>query len=238
MTLLNPAWLIAAGAAALGVMLLHLIVTREPDVAELPTARFAPDQVIEARTRRLTPRDLPLMLLRVAIVLTAGLALAHPVLRPPRRALGRVVVVDRSRAVADPREAAGSAASLLRAGDLLLLFDSVAGAPLEDGPDSLAGLVTSSAAGRLSPALIAALRAASTLSDRVDSIGLVLVSPLVAEEFDAATDSIRRLWPGGIRVIRIAAARDSTGSRRMSFEGGPDDQLRLALPAEFVESGS
>jgi hypothetical protein len=47
------------------------------------------------------------------------------------------------------------------------------------------------------------------MRDRVDSVELVIVSPLMDEEYDAATDSIRKLWPGRARVIRTGARIDS-----------------------------
>jgi len=34
---------------------------------------------------------------------------------------------------------------------------------------------------------------------------LIIVSPFAAEEFDAATDSVRRLWAGSARVVRAGA---------------------------------
>ena len=48
------------------------------------------------------------------------------------------------------------------------------------------------------------------LRDNVDSVELVIVSPLLVEEWDAATDSIRKLWPGRARVVRVQARADSS----------------------------
>jgi len=43
----------------------------------------------------------------------------------------------------------------------------------------------------------------------VDSVEMVVVSPFVGEEYDAATDSIRSLWPGHVSPVRVAAAASS-----------------------------
>jgi hypothetical protein len=58
--------------------------------------------------------------------------------------------------------------------------------------------------------LIGAVRAGSALRDKADSIELVIVSPLLAEAWDGATESIRKLWPGRARLVRIAARTDSS----------------------------
>jgi hypothetical protein len=60
--------------------------------------------------------------------------------------------------------------------------------------------------GNLSAALIAALRAGSSLRDRADSLQLVIVSPFAKEELDAATDSIRKLWPGKATLVRVGSS--------------------------------
>ena len=40
---------------------------------------------------------------------------------------------------------------------------------------------------------------------------LTLVSPLTAEEVDAATDSIHALWPGAVRLVRVRASPVDSG---------------------------
>ncbi len=238
MSFLLPGFLAAAGAIAAATTLLHFIVTREPDLWRLPTARFAPERAIQARSRALQPKDLLLLAVRVALVLAVGAALARPLLSPARRDRVRIVLLDRSRAVASVREAADSARTLLGDRDLLIVFDSAA-TLLESGvSDSLERLSLSTRTGRLSTGLIRALRAASWIRDRADSIELVVVSPLVREEIDAATDSLRALWPAGIRLVRTAARIDSGAWPPVTFEGAADDPLRLALPSRVSASGS
>jgi hypothetical protein len=61
------------------------------------------------------------------------------------------------------------------------------------------------------------------------SRGLVVVSPLAAVEWDAATDSLRALWPGRVRLIRVAAAVDTGGARSgLAIVGAEDDPVRVA----------
>src|SRR5260370_22370388 len=114
----------------------------------------------------------------------------------------------RSRGVANASEAADSVKRLYRAGDAVIAFDSTAHAFGAKSFDSLSVARRVDARGNISAALIASLREASTLRAKVDSMELVIVSPLLDEERDAATDSIRKLWPGHARFVRIAARSD------------------------------
>ena len=227
MTFLAPGFLYAALAVAAGIAALHFIVTRQPRAAVLPTARFVPDSPATAIVRDARPSDLLLMLLRMLIVLAAGAALARPVIKPSREPSGRVFLVDASRAVADTREAADSLKRLYRAGDAVIVFDS--SARTLRSADSLATIKRAAVRGNLSGALIASLRAASSMRDRVDSVDLVLVSPFAGEEFDAATDSIRKLWKGRARLIRTNARVDTTLARGNAIElrSSSDDALAV-----------
>ena len=229
MSFLFPGFLAAAGAVAAAAAVLHLIVTREPDLFRLPTARFAPERAIQARARAVQPSDLLLLAVRMALVLAVGAALARPIVSPPRSDLVRIVLLDRSRAAASAGEAADSARTVLGERDLLIVFDSAATLVASGAADSLQRLSLTETRGRLSTALVSALRTVSSIRDRADSIELVLVSPLVGEEVDASTDSLRALWPAGIRLIRTAARADSV-TASVTLEGAPDDPLRLALP--------
>jgi hypothetical protein len=226
---LAPWFLAAGGAAALAVLVLHLIVTREPAVTRLPTARFAPDREIEARAPALEPRDLVLFLLRAGAVLAAAAALAGPMLKPGRRPLLRVVLLDRSGYVARPSEASDSARTLLRAGDLLVLFDSAGRLASTDSIAPSGIGARTGAPGNISAALVTALRAAASHRDRADSIQLILISPVAAAELDAATDSVRARWPAGIRLVRIAGDTGITAS--LEWVAPAADPLRVALPA-------
>ena len=231
MTFLAPGFLWAAALVAAGIVALHFIVTRQPRATVLPTARFVPDSAATATVRDTRPSDLLLMLLRVLVVLAAGAALAQPVIRPSRRADARLFLMDASRSVANVGEAADSVKKLYRAGDAIIVFDSAARSLGAAGSDSLASVRRADARGNLSAALIASLREASVARDRTDSLELVIVSPFVEEEHDAATDSIRKLWPGRARLVRVTARADSA-----SIEGGAieiqasaDDPLAVAV---------
>lgn len=236
MSFLLPGFLAAAGAIASAVVILHFIVTREPDLLRLPTARFAPERAIQARARALEPSDLLLLALRVALVLVAGAALARPVVLPPRRDLIRIVLLDRSRGAVNAREAVDSARTVLGERDILILFDSATTVVASDAADSLSRLSLTGRPGRVSTALISGLRTASQLRNQADSIELVVISPLAEEEVDAATDSLRNLWPAQIRFIRTTARADSAAPA-VTFDGPPDDPLRLALPVANAGAG-
>ncbi len=210
MSFLAPGFLVAAGLAALAVVGLHFLSTRDPRLELLPTARFLPDVAVRATATAIRPTDLRLMLLRAAMVLVVGSALARPVITPPRQPVARIVAVDVSRAVGRPAELADSAQARLADAAAVILFDSTAREVPEGASDSLrtladAGARAAAPRGSLSAAFIAASRAAARLRDRADSLELVVVSRFVAEERDAATSKIRALWPGRVTTVQVAA---------------------------------
>jgi hypothetical protein len=209
-TFLSPVFLWGAIAAAIGIITLHFLVTKQPKASVLPTARFVPDSPATATARDARPSDLLLMLLRIIVVLAAGAALAKPIMKPGKEPLRRIFLVDVSRSVVTVGEATDSVAAAYRDGDLVVAFDSSVRVLGPDLRDSLSSVRVADTRGNLSAALIASLRAASDLRDKADSIELVIVSPLLAEEHDAATDSIRKLWPGRARIARVAARADSS----------------------------
>jgi hypothetical protein len=246
LTFAQPWALLAAVGAAGIIVALHFIARRRPRAMAFPTARFVPARSVRAPSRSTRPADIPLLLLRVLALLLLGAAFAQPALQPERRPIARVVALDLSasgRAVGDARD---SAARYLRAGDLLVVFDSTARLITGDPRDSLDALEGSQAAGSLSAALAASTRAAASLRDRADSVELVLVSPFAAEEWDGATRALRKLWPGRARLVATAVASDSTarGSARIDAarpvveEGGGDDDPLSALAALMHDTAS
>jgi Aerotolerance regulator N-terminal len=234
MTFLAPLFLLGAAAGALLVVALHFIVTRDPRALPFPTARFAPERPPLARARALRLEDLLLLFLRVGVVAAVGVALAGPVVRPPRRAMARVLLLDRSRAVGRADEVVDSARALLGSRDGLVLFDSAATVVPAD-QSSLGGLAVTPRRGRLSAALIASLRVASSLRNAADSVEIALVSPLAAEEMDRATDSIRALWPGRLRLVRVSGRTPAPAAAALVVDADTDDPLRMALPARIPE---
>ena len=207
MSWLHPGFLVAGVAAVLAVVALHLIMHRLPPVTHFPTARFVPPGTARAIRRALRPDDLLLLAMRAAMVLLVGAALARPVMSPDRRAVATVAVLDRSRAIANVGEVRDSVRSVLSAGDVLVVVDSVA-RPVAVPFDSLDVIERTGARGNLTGAIVAAIHAAADLRDVADSIEIALVTPALAEEIDAATHSVRATWPGRMRIVRVAA--DST----------------------------
>ncbi len=209
MTFLAPGFFVASLAVAAAVVALHFIVTRQPRAGVLPTARFVPDLPATATARATRPSDLLLMLLRVLIVLAIGAGLARPIFKPSRQASARVIVADGSRSVTDAPALRDSVKQYYRDGDAIVVFDSAARVLRGKSSDSLTRINPSKALGNLSAGLIAAFRAASALRDNADSLELVVVSPLAVNEADAATDSIRSLWPGRARVVRSGVSESA-----------------------------
>ena len=214
MILLAPAFLIAAGIVAAGVVGLHFLSTREPDTELLPTVRFVPDVPLQATTVTVRFTDPWLLVLRVLLILLLGAALARPLIHPLAQTVARIAVVDVSRAVANPGELADSARGHVEGAAAVVLFDDRAREIGRGAADTLAALRSgprddSATRGSLSSALIAALRIASRLRDGADSLQLVVVSPFAREERDAATERIRALWPGRIDVVRAGGAAPS-----------------------------
>jgi hypothetical protein len=202
MTFLAPGFFFASLAIAAAVVALHFIVTRQPRAAIFPTARFVPDLPATATAKATRPSDIRLMLLRVLLVLAAGAGLARPILKPSRGKEARVILVDVSRSSKDSAAVRDSVRSLYRNHDVIVAFDS--SSRVFSG-DSIESLHFTRGRGNLSAALIAAMRAGSSLRNRADSVALVIISPFAQEELDAATDSVRRLWPGGAKIVRAGA---------------------------------
>jgi hypothetical protein len=228
MTFLAPAYLLAAGLAALAVVGLHFLSAHEPPSAPLPTTRFIPDSQVQAFALTVRLSEVPLLLLRVVLILLIGAALARPVWTAERMQTARIVAVDVSRAIGSPRELIDSAGRYVEGAAAVLLFDhEVRTLRPEVAAETLAAWAAAhdtarseGARGRrasLSAAFIAASRAAARLRDRADSLELVVVSGFVEEQRDAATLATRALWPGGVRLVPVARARPAgagDGERR------------------------
>lgn len=213
---LHPGFLYAAMGVAAGIVALHFLVTEQPKTGMLPTVRFFPDLPARATTLTLRLSDLLLLAMRVLTVLLVGAAFAQPRINATHRTVARIVAVDLSNGSKSLREVSDSALPYIDIGASIgkaaaaVLFDSVAReVDVGQAVDSLRaladGATASRPAGSISPALIASLRAASRVRERVDSVEIVLVSPLITAERDAATLAIRSRFPGHIRVVRVAS---------------------------------
>lgn len=230
MTFLAPWFLAAAAAVASGVIALHFLARQRPRIAILPTARFVPDRPAGATGPSSRPSDLLLLAMRVLAVVFAGLAFAQPIRKTARRPLARVVAVDLSRATRSDSDVVARARAMLRESDALVVFDSAARQVRGRILDSARSLRRSEAQGSLSAALIASLRARASLAEHADSVELLLVSPVAAEEWDAATVRIRALWPGRVVLARIPAAIDSGRELPgIDFRGEERDPLRATV---------
>jgi hypothetical protein len=220
MTFLAPGWLAVSAGLGAAVVALHLLARRRPRILFFPTARFIPDRPSTAASLAARPTDLPVLALRLLLVFLLGLALARPV---PSRAqkTTSIVLLDRSRLAP---ELDSAAATTVRAADVVLAFDSVARAL---DPQTAAGLPATGGRGSISAALVAALRATPELAGRGDSLALTIISPFAAEEFDAATLTIRGEWKGSIRLMPQAARLPEMNSNSMVLS--PDDPLSATL---------
>ncbi len=230
MSFLAPGFFYASLAVAAAVVALHFIVTRQPRAAMLPTARFVPNLPANATARAVRPTDLLLMLLRILLVLLIGAGLARPILKPSRSKNARVILVDASRRVGDISSLRDSAVRYYREGDAVIVFDAAARIVGGNANDSLRALVKTEHDGRLSGALITALRTGSALRDKADSLELVVVSPLEPDEFDAATDSIRSLWRGKATVVQVGAKEVSVAATvPIQLRGASGDPLAVTI---------
>lgn len=212
LTFFAPGYLLAALVAAGALVAAHFIVRRQPRAMTLPTARFVPDAPVLTTGWHRRPSDLAVLALRVLCVLLAGFALAGPFLRGGAGGSARLILADRSRAVADSAELRDSIAAMRADGDVVI----------EYGAGSLER-------GSLSAGLVAATRAASRFRRAADSVELVIVSSFAAEELDASTARVRREWPGRARLVHVAAATIAGSVRRPALVSEPGDPLAIAI---------
>lgn len=224
MSWLLPSALAIAGIGAIAAIALHFIARSRPLAEPLPTARFIPERPVHARMRSIKLSDVPLLLLRLAALLALGAAVAGPVFAGATGTVTRVIVADRSRAVANIDEVRDSVRAVLRAGDVLIVFDSAASVATLDS------LRAVPLVGSVSAALASAIRGAAAIAPRTDSLELVIVSPLVSEELDDATAHIRAAWPGRARLVRTAAAVPAAaGVRRVETTATAEDPVVAGL---------
>lgn len=240
MTFLAPWALALGGISAATMVVLHLVARHHPAAYLLPTARFIPEQRALVSRMATRPRDLLLLALRVLVVVCASVAFARPVLSPSRGTMVRVILLDRSRSVANAGDAVARARALAQqsASVTVIAFDTTATILPEGAWDSLSAAPRSESHGSLSAALVAARRASVALAERADSIELDLVSPIAAAEFDDATSRARTAWPGAIRIERVAMRSDSVPGWRLEHALPASDQLGPAMGSVRAAPGS
>lgn len=213
MSLVAPAYLVAALVGAAIAAALHLFVRRRPPSRALPTTRFIPDTSSFAQVVARRPTDVLLLALRAGVLVLAGLALAAPRVARERRGTARVVALDVSRA-ADPQLVAAAARPLLDGASAVIVFDTIAREVRASALDTLAAIARTRAAaptGSLSAALVAALHLGPRVAAGADSLALVLVTPALVAERDHATTELRALWPGRMEVVKVPPAPRARG---------------------------
>ncbi|MBI3792224.1 MAG: BatA domain-containing protein [Gemmatimonadetes bacterium] len=229
MSVLVP-WLLGAGELAVaGIVALHLLARDEPERWLLPTARFVPESRERAPSRSLRLSDRALLALRAVALAAIALAGAGPWWRGARVPVRRVLIADLSRGSDDPAAVIAAVMRVAAQGDRVVVLDTVARVV------SLEALGQAGAAhlppARLSAALLRAREEARALARDADSVALVLVSPLVADEADDALAAVRATWPGGVTVERVGAlaARSERGGARVALRADASDPLRATL---------
>ncbi len=227
MSFLAP-WAFAVGVfAALGAVVLHLLSTRRPPRAVLPTARFVPESEARAVSRSSRPTDLLLLAARMLAALLIGAAFARPVLDAPGPSVRTVVLLDASSSVEDAAAAWRTARERMGDGGAIVAFDTVV-RTLAASDTSVTG--PRAADGILSAALVAGVREARAIARGADSVRMVLVSPLAEELFDAATAGARAEWPGGITLVRPTGVADTLRGPTPRFDTPlADDPIAPAL---------
>lgn len=238
MSFAAPVFVWVGGVVALAVVALHLLAWRRPQTVPLPTARFAPEAPARTVSPAMRPADLALLALRVLLVGLVSAALAGPRFSVRSQSTARVIVVDRSRGPGPWAAIDRAARSAFRPGDALVVFDSVARQVRNPTVDSIAATPTRGS-GSMSAALILAIRSATELQRERDAVEIVVVSPFGGDEMDAATASIRRVWPGAVRVVRAGALpNDAAHSGRIDVRSGPGDPVAAALALAGATSPS
>ena len=236
MTFAAPFVLGLAALAALVVVGLHLLSVRRPPELLLPTARFVPTSDVRAVSRTRTPRDLLLLLLRVAALLAAGIALAEPRYTTTRDERVAMVAIEPG--------VVGDTAAVRR---LLVADLLVADARLVFVADSLsAPTATSAASYKAAQVFPRVIQVASRLvqaDPTIDSLALIVLRAKPFTE-DRAWWAWRAAWPG--RVVVYSPRADSASAvtrrvaRRVVIVPATRDEGRSAqsVPADDVVEAS
>jgi aerotolerance regulator-like protein len=230
MSFAAPLFAWVGGGLALGVVALHLLAWRRPPASPLPTARFAPDAPVRTVSRAMRPVDLGLLAVRVLVIVLVSTALAGPRFASRVQGLGRVIVVDRSHGPEAWTPIVRAARSMYRSGDALVLFDSTARDIRNPTVDSIVASSPMTKSAGLSAALVVGIRAANALQRVRDSVEIVVVSPFASDALDAATASIRRVWPGPVHTMRAGRPpNDTARPRPPDIRAGSSDPVSAAL---------
>ncbi len=229
-------WVLAvAVAGAMAVAALHWLSVRRPPELLLPTARFLPERDVRAVSRTRRPSDLWLLLLRVLLVLAAGVAIAGPAWNPSARTIGVVAVV-------------GPGVMRDTVAIRQMLTDTATDASASPEPVRIVFVdssMTSATPATLTALFPVAIRAATALvrdDAAIDSLDLHLFAREGAAD-GAAFDAWRAAWNGRV-VLHVASDAptrrqivliDATGER---IDGGIDRRTDAAVQAEGAARGN
>ena len=122
------------------------------------------------------------------------------------------------------------ARSVYRSGDALVVFDSAAREVRNPTLDSIVATSPTASSGECPRRWSRQSEPANELQRVRDSVEILVVSPFGSDALDAATASIRRVWPGTVRTMRAGAPRsDTTRSRTPDVRARSDDAVSAAL---------
>jgi len=234
-----PGWIGLAALASLAVVAIHLIAWRLPRTVVLPTARFVPDEPARRAARTVRLADLALLALRVAIVMTGGLAMARPIFEARPTGSATVIAL-----------AGGSGDSLARRDSVrvvqggerttFVVFDTSAQVLTAEAAALSAAQSASEAS--LTTGLLAAIREAHRLGMQYDTVRIVVVSPFLRTSFDNATRAVRSMWPDSIHLVRIPLGEVADSPTTLQFESTGDDPvvagIRLARANGLIRGES
>jgi hypothetical protein len=234
-----PAWIGLAALASLAVVAIHLIAWRLPRTVVLPTARFVPDEPARRAARTVRLADVALLALRVAIVMTGGIAMARPIFEV--RPSGSATVIALAGGSGDSL-ARRDSVRVVRRGEhtTFVVFDTSAQV-LTNEAAALAA-AQSASEGALTTGLLAAIREARRLGLEYDTVRIVVVSPFERTSFDNATRAVRSTWPDSIRLVRIPLDEVAERPIALEFESTGDDPvvagIRLARANGLIRGES
>lgn len=222
MTFLSPGWILVAGVASAIAAAIHLISWQMPRAVSLPTARFVPDEPARRAARTIRPSDLALLALRIAILMSAGLALARPVFRVTPSGTAQVIAVERSADTSAIRERLATVPRRDRT--VFVLFDTTVRVTTDESV-ARAVVMDSGATPSLSVGLLAAIREARVLAPDFERVGITLLSTFDQRAFDAATAGVRAMWADSITVVRLPLATPVEPVVRVDIAGEADDPV-------------
>jgi hypothetical protein len=235
-------------AAAVGPLLVHLLRRRHAAPMPFPTIRFV-RAASTAAVRLRAPSDLPLLLLRMAIVSGAAIALAQPVVvTSARRAVwnarvSRAVVVDTSASMAGVSAAAAAAAQAeARAATFVERVDAMT---LSEGLTQAAAALSTAPPSRREIVVISDFQLGSIGAGDVAAVpagmGLRFIRLGKPEEHAAFDGDVSLGAPGvparlqrievtpGGTAVRLAAAAGGHDGLRLLGDGGSHERLQRTV---------